>query len=79
MSTKLKVVSGKHLIKLLQSLGFILVRVKGSHHRLKHKDRRVTTVPVHKNDNLAKGLLHKIITQDIQISIEIYNKLVDEL
>ena len=57
----LPVISGKQLLMFLQSLGFGIVRIKGSHHRLKHPDGRVTTVPVHKNQDIPKGLLRKII------------------
>ena len=78
MSSKLKVISGKTLLKLLEQLGFEIVRINGSHYRLKHSDGRVTTVPVHKNKDLPKGLLDKIITQDLDISLESYNKLADK-
>ncbi len=76
MSNKQVVISGKELIKILEKLGFKLVRINGSHHRLKHDDGRVTTVPVHKNEDLPKGLLRKIIKEDLQISIEEFEKLV---
>ena len=54
---QLPIISGKDFIKLLLSLGFVVVHVNGSHHRLKHPDGCVTTVPVHKNDDLPKGLI----------------------
>lgn len=60
-------ISGKNLIKLLNSLGFEIIRIKGSHHRLKHPDGRITTIPVHKNDDLPKGLLRKIIREDLNL------------
>lgn len=40
-------VSGDRLIKALERAGFTVTRVSGSHHRLKHRDGRATTVPVH--------------------------------
>jgi predicted RNA binding protein YcfA (HicA-like mRNA interferase family) len=43
---------------------------------MKHPDGRVATIPVHKNDPVSKGLLRKIIREDIGISIEDFNKLV---
>jgi predicted RNA binding protein YcfA (HicA-like mRNA interferase family) len=43
----LPTISGKALIRLLESHGFEIIRINGSHHRLKHIDRRITTVPVH--------------------------------
>ncbi len=76
MSNKQVVVTGKELMKLLEKLGFKLVRVNGSHHRLKHDDGRVTTVPVHKNEDLPKGLLRKIVREDLQLEMEEFEKLV---
>jgi predicted RNA binding protein YcfA (HicA-like mRNA interferase family) len=70
MSEKLPVISGKDFIKLLESLGFGIIRINGSHYRLKHSDGRITTVPVHKNDSLPKGLLRKILREDIEITVE---------
>ena len=70
MSEKLPVISGKDFIKLLEKLGFEVVRINGSHHRMKHTDGRVTTIPVHKNDAIPKGLLRKILREDIQITSE---------
>ncbi len=66
---QLPVISGKIFVKFLQNIGFIIVRVNGSHHRLKHPDGRVTTVPVHKNQDLPKGLLRKIIREDLQLEV----------
>jgi predicted RNA binding protein YcfA (HicA-like mRNA interferase family) len=76
MSDKLPVISGKELVALLEKSGFLNVRIKGSHHRMKHPDGRVTTIPVHKNDPISKGLLRKIIREDIAISIDDFNKLI---
>lgn len=70
MSAKLPVITGKEFIKLLERLGFSVIRINGSHHRLKHPDGRITTVPVHKNDHLPKGLLRKILREDIKLSVE---------
>lgn len=70
MSEHLPVINGKDFIKLLEKLGFTVIRINGSHHRLKHSDGRVTTVPVHKNDPLPKGLLRKIIREDLQMHID---------
>ena len=70
MSEKLSVITGKEFIKLLEKLGFSVIRINGSHHRLKHPDGRITTIPVHKNDSLPKGLLRKILREDIKLTIE---------
>ncbi len=66
----LPAVSGKNLIKFLKSLGFTVIRINGSHHRLKHPDGRVTTVPVHKNQDIPKGLLRKIIRGDLEMDLD---------
>jgi predicted RNA binding protein YcfA (HicA-like mRNA interferase family) len=77
MSNKQFVISGKELIRILERLGFEIVRINGSHYRLKNNDGRVTTVPVHKNEDLPKGLLRKIIKEDLQISFEEFEKIIN--
>ncbi len=38
--------------------------------RLRSEDGRVTTVPIHANKEVPKGLLRKIIREDLEISLE---------
>lgn len=75
---QLPAISGKALLKFFQTIGFIVVRINGSHHRLKHPDGRITTVPVHKNMELPKGLFRKIIHENLELDleqfIELWNK-----
>lgn len=59
--------SGKQLIKALHNAGFAVVRIKGSHHFLKHEDGRCTVVPVHSGEHIGPGLLAKIL-RDCEIS-----------
>ena len=61
--------TGQQLIRLLLAKGFQVVRIKGSHHRLRHADGRVTTVPVHRGEVIGPGLLRKIL-RDAKISLE---------
>ncbi len=72
------VCSGKKFLKFLISIGFIELRIRGSHTRLKHPDGRVTTVPIHGNKDLPKGLIRKIIREDLEITpdefIELWDK-----
>ncbi len=59
---KLPQVSGSDLVKLLQSLGYEVVRQRGSHIRLKKISvlgEHAITVPAHKV--IAKGTLSDII------------------
>lgn len=59
--TALPSVSGKELVTALRKTGFEVVRVKGSHHFLRHRDGRTTVVPVHAGETLGPGLLAKIL------------------
>jgi predicted RNA binding protein YcfA (HicA-like mRNA interferase family) len=65
----LPVLKAGRLIRLLEQLGFELVRQKGSHARLRHPDGRVVTVPVHPAQDIGRGLLRKIM-RDAEISPE---------
>ncbi|MHC4444758.1 MAG: type II toxin-antitoxin system HicA family toxin [Planctomycetota bacterium] len=49
--------TGLQLIKALRKMGFDVVRVKGSHHFLRHADGRCTVVPVHRGETIGRGLL----------------------
>ena len=71
----LPVISGNSFIKFLLSIGFVVVRINGSHHRLKHPDGRVITVPLHKNRDLPKGLLRKIIRDDLELELDSFIEL----
>jgi predicted RNA binding protein YcfA (HicA-like mRNA interferase family) len=53
--------SGERLIRALRKQGFALVRVKGSHHFLRHSDGRCTVVPVHRGEAIGPGLLAQIL------------------
>lgn len=68
--SKLPVIKGKDLVKFLESIGFKVIRTRGSHVRLRSDDGRVTTVPVHGNKDIPKGLLRKIIREDLEISLK---------
>lgn len=45
--SKLPILSGRNIIRILQKLGFKVVRIKGSHWILEHGDGRTGVVPVH--------------------------------
>lgn len=65
--SNLKSFSGKELINILQKLGFVVLRQKGSHHFLEHSDGRRTVIPVHNNENIGIGLFMKIL-KDVDMS-----------
>jgi predicted RNA binding protein YcfA (HicA-like mRNA interferase family) len=66
---KLPSVKGKQLLKILQSLGYILDHIQGSHHVLRCQDGKKTTIPIHGNKEIPKGTLLGILT-DLDISKE---------
>ena len=76
MSNKQIVLSGKEFVKLLEKMGFVVIRINGSHCRLKHDDGRITTIPVHQNNDLPKGLMKKIVRDDLKLGLDDFEKLV---
>jgi predicted RNA binding protein YcfA (HicA-like mRNA interferase family) len=71
---KLPVFKGKELIKFLEYLDFQVTRTKGSHSRLISEDGRATSVPVHANKDIPKGLLRKIIREDLEMDLEDFSE-----
>ena len=65
--------TGKELVARLQKFGFAVVRIRGSHHLLRHEDGRTTVVPVHAGDSIGPGLLSKIL-RDCDLSREDFAK-----
>ncbi len=61
--------TGKKLIASLRDKGFAVVRVKGSHHFLRHPDGRCTVVPVHAGETIGPGLLAKIL-RDCELTLQ---------
>lgn len=59
--TKLPSVTGKELLTALAKAGFHVVRIKGSHHFVRHQDGRATVVPVHSGETIGPGLLTRIL------------------
>ncbi|MBI3619011.1 type II toxin-antitoxin system HicA family toxin [Candidatus Peregrinibacteria bacterium] len=57
---KLPRVSGKDMIRFLERQGFVLRRVRGSHHILVKGSLHVP-VPVHGNEDLRTGTLRSIL------------------
>ena len=67
--SNLPIFDGQRLIKILKRFGFEDVRIKGSHHFLKHSDGQATVVPVHGRESIGIGLFHKIL-KDCEITVE---------
>lgn len=76
--SRLRIVDSRTLEKVLFSLGFESVRQKGSHIFYRHSDGRTTTIPHHGGRVLARPLIREIL-REIDINIDEYNKILDEI
>jgi predicted RNA binding protein YcfA (HicA-like mRNA interferase family) len=52
---------GREVLAALCRAGFVVLRVKGSHHFLQHPDGRRTVVPIHSGETIGPGLLNRIL------------------
>jgi len=66
-------VTGKEMIKFLETKGFSVIRIVGSHYRLRHPKGVYVTVPVHGKRILGIGLTLRIL-KDANISLEEYTE-----
>jgi predicted RNA binding protein YcfA (HicA-like mRNA interferase family) len=66
--TRLPRLKGRKLIRILQIHGLEVVRSRGSHFLLRHKDGRTTTVPVHSGETLGPGL--RSILRGVELTAE---------
>jgi predicted RNA binding protein YcfA (HicA-like mRNA interferase family) len=67
--TRLPRLKGKEVVKILEKLGFVVSRTRGSHVFLRHPDGRVTTVPVHSGETIGPGLMRSIL-RDIELTVD---------
>ena len=72
--TRLPRTTGREIIAALRKAGFQVVRIKGSHHFLRHSDGRGTVVPVHSGETIGPGLMSKIL-RDCDVSRDELHKL----
>ena len=61
MSGILPSLTGDQVIRALERTGFAVVRIRSSHHFLRHPDGRTTVVAVHAGETIGPGLLSKIL------------------
>jgi predicted RNA binding protein YcfA (HicA-like mRNA interferase family) len=59
--TTLPALTGKTLIAALAKAGFEVIRIRGSHHYLRHSDGRSTVIPIHAGETIGSGLMVKIL------------------
>ncbi len=61
LKMSLKPLPAEKIIRALKKVGFEIVRQKGSHVILKNPEGKITVIPIHKGEQIGKGLLLKII------------------
>ena len=66
---KYPILKPREVVAILETLGFIEVRQRGSHKQYRHPDGRCTTVPFHKGRDISPILLRQI-AKDISLSID---------
>ena len=74
--TKLPVISGKKLIKVLLKAGYHIRDQKGSHIHLRHPIRDPLTIPAHRT--IARGTLRAIL-KDAGLTIKEFLKLLEKI
>ncbi|NJL27199.1 MAG: type II toxin-antitoxin system HicA family toxin [Thermoanaerobaculia bacterium] len=58
----MKTVSGRHLCRVLERHGWVLRRIRGSHHiYAREGDTAILTVPVHGHRDLRIGILRQLL------------------
>jgi predicted RNA binding protein YcfA (HicA-like mRNA interferase family) len=66
---KLPILKPREVVALLQGLGFVEVRQRGSHKQYRHADGRSTTVPFHAGRDISPLLLRQI-AKDIGLTVD---------
>ncbi len=66
---KLPVLKPLEVCCILETLGFTVVRQRGSHMQFRHSDGRGTTVPIHAGRDISPILLRQI-ARDIGMTAE---------
>ena len=73
MGGNLPVLKPKEVIAVLEKIGFVMVRQRGSHQQFRHPNGLATTVPVHSSRDLSPLLLRQIC-KDIHITTDEFLK-----
>jgi predicted RNA binding protein YcfA (HicA-like mRNA interferase family) len=63
------VLKPREVIAILNALGFVEVRQRGSHKQFRHRDGRATTVPFHAGRDISPILLRQI-AKDIGLTVD---------
>lgn len=63
------VLKPREVVAILEKLGFVEARQRGSHKQYRHEDGRSTTVPFHGGRDISPALLRQI-AKDIRLTVE---------
>jgi len=66
---KYPILKPRDVVTILENLGFVEIRQRGSHKQFRHADGRSTTVPFHPGRDLSPNLLSQI-AKDIHLTSE---------
>jgi predicted RNA binding protein YcfA (HicA-like mRNA interferase family) len=66
---RLPVLKPREVVRVLEKMGFVEVRQRGSHKQYRHADGRCTTVPFHGSRDVSPLLLRQIL-KDIRVTPE---------
>jgi predicted RNA binding protein YcfA (HicA-like mRNA interferase family) len=69
MMAKYPVLKAQEVAAILEKLGFVEVRQRGSHRQYRHPDGQGTTVPFHRGRDISPILLRQI-AKDIGLTVE---------
>jgi predicted RNA binding protein YcfA (HicA-like mRNA interferase family) len=72
--SRLRGLRGREVIVALKRAGFVELRIRGSHHFLRHSDGRTTVVPCHGGETIGPGLMSKIL-RDVEMDREQFREL----
>ena len=63
------VLKPREVCRILEGMGFEVVRQRGSHMQYRHQDGRGTTVPIHVGRDISPPLLRQI-AKDIGLTVD---------
>jgi len=66
---RLPVLKPREVVRVLERMGFVEVRQRGSHKQYRHADGRCSTVPFHSRRDVSPLLLRQIL-KDIRVTPE---------
>lgn len=62
------------MTRILRRLGFELIRQRGSHAYFRHSDGRATVVPMHRGEDLHRGMVRAIL-RDIELTPDQFGRI----